>query len=93
MENPSEYSNSMAKETELPSTGQQQEVAMEQDLEGSELPRCFPRNCQCQPVFRGNQEALAWALDNCATICAFVGTGAFLGTVRMFLEDCFRDLH
>jgi hypothetical protein len=44
-----------------------------------ELPRCYPRNCRGRPVFRGNPEALAWALDNCST--TFVGVGAFLGTV------------
>lgn len=32
-------------------------------------------------LFHGNEEALAWAIDNCITITAFIGVGAFLGTV------------
>ena len=46
----------------------------------------FP--CKCRrgcPIFGGNKEALAWAVDNCASIASYVGTGAFLGTVRPIL--------
>jgi hypothetical protein len=47
-----------------------------------EIPRCYPKY-RGQPVFRGNPEALAWALDSSSTIVTFIGSGAFLGTVRV----------
>ena len=47
-----------------------------------EIPKCYPR-CRGQPVFRGNPEALAWALDSSSTIVTFIGSGAFLGTVGL----------
>lgn len=50
---------------------------------------CFPCHCRRgNPVFGGNKEALAWAVDNCASIVSYVGTGAFLGTVRSLVLAC-----
>jgi hypothetical protein len=48
-----------------------------------EIPKCYPK-CRGQPVFRGNPEALAWALDSSSTIVTFIGSGAFLGTVCLY---------
>lgn len=57
---------------------ERQDVFPRQEME---LPRCYPHNCRGQPVFRGNPEALAFAIDACSTIVTFVGSGAFLATV------------
>lgn len=55
----------------------------ESDNEDLSCRSCFPRTCcRGDPIFGGNKEALAWAVDNCASIVSYVGTGAFLGTVR-----------
>lgn len=55
----------------------------ESDNEDFSCRSCFPRTCcRGDPIFGGNKEALAWAVDNCASIVSYVGTGAFLGTVR-----------
>ena len=46
-------------------------------------------------IFGGNKEALAWTVDNCASIASYVGTGAFLGTVRPILawnHACFSNV-
>jgi len=54
------------------------------DAEETHQPsRCYPKTCSGQPIFRGNPEALAWAIDNCVTVLSYVGIGAFLGTVRL----------
>ena len=58
--------------------------------ESDDLPprSCFPRNyCRGSMAFGGNREAIAWAVDNCASIVSYVGTGAFLGTVRSILAS------
>jgi hypothetical protein len=66
----------------LEATNTAQEQAPETLFPGQlmEIPKYYPR-CRGQPVFRGNPEALAWALDSSSTIVTFIGSGAFLGTV------------
>eukprot|EP00934_Nitzschia_sp_Nitz4_P005376 Nitzschia sp. Nitz4//scaffold162_size51285//27330//28991//NITZ4_006971-RA/size51285-processed-gene-0.34-mRNA-1//1//CDS//3329537979//5366//frame0 len=43
------------------------------------LPKVYPY-VRGKPIYHGNQEALAWALDGIARAVQFIGAGAFLGT-------------
>ena len=49
-----------------------------------ELPRCYPHVCG-RPLYRGNQEALAWALDTSGRGVVWIGSGAFLATALLKL--------
>ena len=51
----------------------------------STLPFWYPKRCDGQPIYHGNREALAWALDAVARNVAFFGSGAFLGTALIRL--------
>jgi len=44
-----------------------------------DLPRCYPR-FRGTPLYKGNKEALGWALDGIGRAVQFIGAGAFLGT-------------
>lgn len=47
-----------------------------------ELPRLYP-TWRGKPVYGGNKEALAWAIDGVGRAVQFIGAGAFLGTALL----------
>jgi MFS-type transporter involved in bile tolerance (Atg22 family) len=49
------------------------------DTESKPLPRFYP-HWRGRPWYRGNPEALGWALDGVARSLQFIGAGAFLST-------------
>ena len=59
----------------------QEEPSQQQDIE---LPRCYPRIFG-KPMYGGNQEAFAWALDNAGRSVTWIGAGAFLATALLRL--------
>jgi UMF1 family MFS transporter len=46
------------------------------------LPKWYPR-FRGKPVFNGNRQALAWALDGIGRAVQFIGAGAFLATALL----------
>ena len=58
---------------------------MDQSSEAQDgLPRCYPHACG-RPLYGGNQEALAWALDTAGRGISWIGAGAFLATALLRL--------
>ena len=49
-----------------------------------DLPWCYPK-WRGRPLYSGNGEALAWALDSIGRSVAFIGSAAFLGTALLRL--------
>ena len=57
---------------------------LEELEETTELPRCYPYACG-RPLYGGNQEAFAWALDTAGRGVSWIGAGAFLATALLRL--------
>lgn len=54
------------------------------DLPDTDLPRCYPHPCG-RPIYGGNQEAFAWALDTAGRGVSWIGAGAFLAPALLRL--------
>lgn len=55
-----------------------------QEHDAAELPRCYPHACG-RPLYGGNKEAFAWALDTVGRGVSWIGAGAFLATAMLRL--------
>mmetsp|Transcript_18090 Transcript_18090/g.51439 ORF Transcript_18090/g.51439 Transcript_18090/m.51439 type:complete len:552 (+) Transcript_18090:235-1890(+) len=51
-------------------------------VEGKALPPWYP-HFRGRPLYHGNREACAWALDGIGRAVSFIGSGAFLGTALL----------